>query len=405
MEKKKIKQINNKKKQNQKPQKPPNTERPKKISASKTKNTPESRLSDLENTLDLNIQILKTFYQSPKSVQNNKTINETTIIDSIENLKKSYLKKKALFNQLKEKKSKSLIELQIYAEKKRKIEEMKDLYQDKIQENEEGLNGKEEVIKKVQKRLKEVEVYIHKLTLNMPDKKRQKYYQDFTIADFLDINNDYARQKDLLTKKVEEMKNDLQATIDENKLYKIKNNEEKNKTNDTTEIKIMDTKNVNEEKLKKLTEKYKFKIELANSKINLLKNALEKMNGQFHLFNFNKLIKKINKSINLNNIGKEEDKNFNNNNKFYKKVSITKKNIERDTRQKRLDTEDSFLRPGKNNDDINNRLNSFMDISILNNKDEENLSKEKFGILKSSIWDLSAINAKDISIIEKKDGF
>lgn len=48
---------------------------------------------------------------------------------------------------------------------------MKDVYQDKIGENEEGLNGKDEVIKKVQKRLKEVEVYIHKLTLNMIDKK------------------------------------------------------------------------------------------------------------------------------------------------------------------------------------------------------------------------------------------
>ena len=408
MEKKKIKPM--KKNQNQKPQKAPKSERTKKISTTKTKNTPESRLSDLENTLDLNIQILKTFYQSPKPAQKNKTTNETTIIDSIDNLKKSYLKKKALFNQLKERKSKSLIELQIYAEKKRKIEEMKDLYQDKIQENEEGLNGKEEVIKKVQKRLKEVEVYIHKLTLNMPDKKRQKYYQDFTIVDFLDVNNDYARQKDLLTKKVEEMKNDLQATIDENKLYKIKNNEEKNKTNDTTEIKIIDTKNANEEKLKKLAEKYQFKIELENSRLNLLKNALEKMNQQFHLFKFNKLIKKINKSININanananNIGKEEENKFNNN-KFYKKVNVIKKNNERDSRQKRLDTEDSFLRPGKNNDDVNNRLNSFLDFSVLNNKEEENLSKEKFGILKSSIWDVSAINAKDISFIEKKDGF
>ena len=403
MEKKKNKPI--KKNPNQKPQKAPKTDRPKKISASKAKNTPESRLSDLENTLDLNIQILKTFYQSPKPVQNNKTINETTIIESIDNLKKSYLKKKALFNQLKEKKSRSLIELQIYAEKKRKIEEMKDLYQDKIQENEEGLNGKEEVIKKVQKRLKEVEVYIHKLTLNMPDKKRQKYYQDFNIADFLDVNNDYARQKDLLTKKVEEMKNNLQATIDENKLYKIKNNEEKNKTNDTTEIKIIDTKNANEEKLKKLSEKYEFKIELINSRINLLKNALEKINQQFHLFNLNKLVKKINKSINtnINSIGKEEENKINN--KFYKKVSITKKNNERDTRQKRLDTEDSFLRPGQNNDDLNNRINSFLDFSVLNNKDEENISKEKFGILKGSVWDLSIIGTKDISFIEKKDGF
>ena len=374
----------------------------KKPPSSKPKNTPENRLSDLENTLDLNIQLLKSFYKSSKSVEKLLT-NESTIDDAIDNIKKKYLQKKKLFNQLKEKKSKSLIELQIYAEKKRKIEEMKDLYQDKIQENEEGLNGKEEVIKKVQKRLKEVEVYIHKLTLNMPDKKRQKYYQDFYINDFLDLNNDLARQKDLLSKKVEQMRIDLQATIDENKLYKIKNNEEKNKTNDTTEIKIMDTKNSNEEKLKKLTEKYENKIEFVNSKINLLKNALEKMNQQFHLFNINKIIKKSNKSINLIlNTGKEESKK--NNNNFFKKISVTKKNNERNSGNKYIDTEESINNRGINNDDINNRINSFLDFSVLNNKeDENNISKERFGILKSSIWDVSAINAKDISIIEKKD--
>jgi hypothetical protein len=372
------------------------TSRPKnKITTSKPKNTPENRLSDLENTLDLNIQILKTFYQSSKPVQS--ILTNENIINSIDNVKKKYLKKKELFKLLKEKKSKSLIELQIYAEKKRKLEEMKDLYQDKIEENEDGLNGKEEVIKKVQKRLKEVEVYIHKLTLNMPDKKRQKYYQDFYINDFLEVNNDLARQKDLLTKKVEQMKNELQTTIDENRAYKIKNNEEKNKTNDTTtENKINDSKNINEEKLKKLTKKYENKIELVNSKINLMKNALEKMNEEFHLFNVNKLIKKNNKSINLN-IGKESDNK--NNVKFFKKVSIQKKNIERDSGKKRLPTEEDFNNLG----DMNSRLNSFLDFSVLNNKEEENISKEKFGIIKNSIWDVSVI--KDVSYIEKKDGF
>ena len=376
------------------------TARPKtKTISSKSKNTPENLLSDLENTLDLNIQILKTFYESAKPVQS--IITNENLINSIENLKKQYLKKKVLFKLLKEKKSKSLIELQIYAEKKRKLEEMKDLYQDKIEENEEGLNGKEEVIKKVQKRLKEVEVYIHKLTLNMPDKKRQQYYQEFYINDFLDINNDLARQKDLLTKKVEEMKTDLQATIDENKLYKIKNSEEKNKTNDTTEIKICDSKSINEEKLKKLVEKYENKIELVNSKINLLKNALEKMNQKFHLFNINKLIKKSNKSINLN-VGNEKDNK--NNEKIFRKVSIKKKNIERDSWKKKLDVDNDFNNIGKNIDEMNNRINSFLDFSVLNNKeDENNISKEKFGMLKSSIWDVSAINVKDISIIEKKD--
>ena len=363
------------------------TSRPKnKITTSKPKNTPENRLSDLENTLDLNIQILKTFYQSSKPVQS--ILTNENIINSIDNVKKKYLKKKELFKLLKEKKSKSLIELQIYAEKKRKLEEMKDLYQDKIEENEDGLNGKEEVIKKVQKRLKEVEVYIHKLTLNMPDKKRQKYYQDFYINDFLEVNNDLARQKDLLTKKVEQMKNELQTTIDENRAYKIKNNEEKNKTNDTTtENKINDSKNINEEKLKKLTKKYENKIELVNSKINLMKNALEKMNEEFHLFNINKLIKKNNKSINLN-IGKESDNK--NNVKFFKKVSIQKKNIERDSGKKRLPTEEDFNNLG----DMNSRLNSFLDFSVLNNKEEENISKEKFGIIKNSIWDVSVI--KDV---------
>ena len=374
----------------------------KKSLSSKPKNTPENRLSDLENTLDLNIQILKTFYNSSKSKSVETLLtNESIIKDAIDNIKKKYLQKKQLFNQLKEKKSKSLIELQIYAEKKRKIEEMKDLYQDKIEENEEGLNGKEEMIKKVQKRLKEVEIYIHKLTLNMLDKKRQKYYQDFLINDFLDINNDLARQKDLLSKKVEQMRIDLQATIDENKLYKIKNSEEKNKTNDTTDIKIIDTKNANEEKIKKLTEKYENKIELVNSKINLLKNALEKMNQQFHLFNINKIIKKSNKSLNIY-VGKKEENKINNN--FFKKINVSKKNNERNSGKNRLDTEESINNRGKNNDNINNKINSFLDFSVLNNKeDDNNISKEKFGIIKSSIWDVSAINAKDISIIEKKD--
>ena len=399
MEKKK--KTNKLKKINQKQiQKPIKTERIKKTPMiSKIKNTPENRLSDLENTLDLNIQILKTFYQSSKPVQTLLT-NDTSLIDAIENVKKKYFKKKELFNQLKEKKSKSLIELQIYAEKKRKIEEMKDLYQDKIEENEEGLNSKEEVIKKVQKRLKEVEVYIHKLTLNMIDRKRQKYYQDFYINDFLDINNDLARQKDILSKQIEQIKINYQTTVDENKSYKIKNKEEKNKTNDTTEIKISDSKIVNEEKLKKLAEKYENKIEWVNSKINLLRNALEKMNDQFHLFNINKLIKKSNKSINLN-IGKQDDKI---NNNFYKQIKVGKRNTKRDSDKIRIDTDESFNKGGKNNDDINNRINSFLDFSMLNNKeDENNISKENFGMIKNSIWDLSAINVKDISYIEKKD--
>ena len=415
--------MDKKKKQNKKNEpkkinqnKKPLTQRPKnKMTTNKPKANPESKLSDLENTLDLNIQILKTFYQNSTPVES-LLKNDAVIIEAIDKIKKQYLKKKDLFKQVKEKKSKSLIESQIYTEKKRKLEELKDVYQDKIGENEEGLNSKEEVIKKVQKRLREVEVYIHKLTLNMPDKKRRQYYQSFLINDFLDVNNDLARQKDLMTKKVDSIRSELQATQNENKLYKNKSNEEK--TNYESEIKINESKNTNDEKVKDLSQKYEFKIEIMNSRINLLKNALEKMNEQFHLFDINKLIKRNSQSINLN-IGKEEDNknkiksnNNNNNNikkndnnQFFKKINVKKKNVDRDTSKNKFDIDESLNNTGKfGDDDYNNRLNSFLDLSVLNNKEDElNISKEKFGAVRNSIWDLSAINVQDISYIEKKE--
>ena len=350
----------------------------KKIIPKKIKNTPENRLSDLEKTLDINLQILKSFFSTPlqknnsksksKSNQKQEPPKEQLIITAIENLNKKYAKKKEIFNKVREKKSKSLIELQIYSEKKRKIDELKKLFQEKLEENEEGLYNKEENIKKVEKRLKEVEIYIHKLTINMIDKTRQKYYQNFTIKDFLDINNEVSRRKDLLVKRVDKIKIELNNTLNENKLYKHKNDEDKNEDDDNK----IEEKNKQEDKIKKLTEKYENKIELINSKITLLKNSLEKMNEEFHLFDIKKMIKKNSQSININ--------------LDQKKVKI------KETKKK------------ENNDDFRNGLTSFLDVSIINNKeDENNISKGNFNIMKSSIWDISAINAKDISFIEKKD--
>ena len=60
----------------------------------------------------------------------------------------------------------------------------------------------------------------------MIDKTRQKYYQNFTIKDFLDINNEVSRRKDLLVKRVDKIKIELNNTLNENKLYKLKNDEE-----------------------------------------------------------------------------------------------------------------------------------------------------------------------------------
>lgn len=92
--------MDKKKKQNKKIEpkkinqnKKPLTQRPRsKMTTSKPKATPESKLSDLENTLDLNIQILKTFYQNSTPVQS-LLKNDAAIIEAIDKIKKQYLKK------------------------------------------------------------------------------------------------------------------------------------------------------------------------------------------------------------------------------------------------------------------------------------------------------------------------
>ena len=84
--------------------------------------------------------------------------------------------------------------------------------------------------------------------------------------------------------------------------------------------------------------------------------------------------------------------------------NMKKKDIERDSERKKIDNNDNIKTGKLNDDEINNRINSFLDFSVLNNKEDEiNVSKEKFGIIKNSIWDLSAINVKDISFIDKNE--
>ena len=84
----------------------------KQIKTKKRKNTPENRLSDLGKTLDINIQILKTFFNSPipqiknksksNKINNNKSeiSKEQLILKAIDNINKKYLQKKELFNKL-----------------------------------------------------------------------------------------------------------------------------------------------------------------------------------------------------------------------------------------------------------------------------------------------------------------
>ena len=144
-------------------------------------------------------------------------------------MRNNYHKKKELRKKVKDYKSKILIESQIYSEAKRKNEENAEYYKDQIRDNEDNYYSKEEYIKIFQKKLKEVEIYIHK---NIKDDTQEKYkkYQLWKMIDFLEESDYINKKKEDLKKDINKIIVDIQNVKNENKIFFEENNKvEKNK--------------------------------------------------------------------------------------------------------------------------------------------------------------------------------
>ena len=302
----------------------------------------KSHLSDLKKTFYINIDILKQFLSS------NKNNNKNELIPLLNSLIEKEKKKSKIIDKIKEKKSKILIDNQIITDKKRKIEEKNFFNKNKIKENEERLDNKEEYMKVLHKKMREVEIYIHKNTINLKNFSKKKKYQSFSMLNFVETNNDFVRQKKELNKLIDNTKNNYKNELEENKLIKqeLKNEKEKN----------LIEKNKEEIKIKKISDKYKNKIKLMKLRTNILRNTYNKLNKKIKILKFDEL------NTNIDNNKKDEDIN--------------------DLDQIPLETSI-------------NMKNSFMDFSVLNtqNFDDNNISKFDMGnISKIGIYDISIIN-------------
>ena len=305
-----------------------------------------SQLSDLKKTFVLNIDILKKFITS-----NQNPINiDNQIINLLNSLIERHKTKIKIIEKIREKKSKLLIDNQINSEKKRKSEERRFYLMEKIKDNIERINSKEEYMKVLHKKMREVEIYIHKNTLNIKETERRKKYQTFSMFDFIETNNELTRQKKDLNKQLVQTMNNYNIEFEENKKLK---EEEKNEKEE-------EKKKENEQnKIKNLTEKYKQKIKIMSLRLNLLKNTYKKVNKKI----------KILKIGELNHLDNEEEKNENEQSKI------------------QLDT--------------TNMKNSFMDFSTVLNK---NFEESKFELSKigNNFGNVSNFGIYDISIINYK---
>ena len=310
---------------------------------------------------------------------------DTQITDKLEKIINKLKRKKEIINKIKEKKSKNLIQLQINLENKRKLEETLEKCKESLFDNEDAVNNKDEYVKLFQKKFVEVEIYLKRITAEMADTKKKKYYQNYKMDNFLILNTNLNKKKQKIIESITKYDEDKKNLKIENQNIKKEEINEHNK-DEENEKEIKNEKQNIKKNNKIIEEKYKHMIDSKISEINMLKEILKKeiyIKNEEDNKNEIKIVTPISK---INNITKDK------NQIKFKKVEVKKVKKERNLIE--IHDEEN----GKNKsilpNDMTKRMNSFMDFSIVlndNSKIKDNGNKNI-----SKLWG-------DISVIKKKD--
>ena len=356
-----------------------------KIKVKNPKQIKKQNLYDLEKTLDINIEILKNYFKTTTSAMT--LLNQDTqITEKLEKIINLLKKKKEIINKLKEKKSKNLIQLQINLENKRKLEETFEKYKESLFDNEDAVNNKDEYVKLFQKKFVEVEIYLKRITADMSDAKKKKYYQNYKMDNFLISNTNLNKKKQKIIESITKYDEDKKKMKIENQNIKKDEINEHNK-DEENEKEIRNEKQNLKKNNKLIEEKYKHMIENKISEINRLKEIFKNdFNKKKEEDNKNEII--INSSINkINNIP------YNKNEIKFKKIDVKK--VKRERNMIEINDEDDEKNKSILPEDMTKRMNSFMDFSIVlndNSKIKESVNKNNI----SKLWG-------DVSVIDKKD--
>ena len=347
----------------------------------------KQNLFDLERTLDINIEILKNYFKTTTSTMT--LLNQDQpIMEKLEKIIKTHNKKKEIINKIKEKKSKNLIQQQICMEHKRKLEETIEKYKDSLFDNEDAVNNKDEYVKLFQKKFVEVEIYLKRITTDMQDIRRKKYYQNYKMDNFLILNTNLNKKKQKIIEEISKYDSDKRNLKSENQKIKkeeviehIKDDENENEIkNEQQELKA---------KNELIKETYNVLIKDKIDKINILKQFIENHNKIENMI-MNKNEIKINSENNNININKVSE----NKNPMFKKVNVKKVTSERNKINKNKNDE---IQKSNLPNDMSKRMNSFMDLSIINSQLKTSVIRGPNN--KSILWgDMSAIGKNEDDI-------
>ena len=357
----------------------------------------KNSLYDLQRTLDINIEILKNFFQNTTSAMT--LLNQDKqILDKLDKFLTKYKRKKEIITKIKEIKSKNLIQSQIFFENKRKLQETLNNCKESLMDNEDAVNNKDEYVKLFQKKFVEVEIYLQRITSDMEDLRRKKYYQNYKMDNFTYLNSILCKKKSNLNIEIDKYKIAKQKLKMENKkiLKEEKNiivqekKREKEREKDEEEIK---------RKNEMIEKKYKIYIKAKISKLNILKNFMNNNCNIDKLLNndFKKNRININEIKNSNISNSNEDKNKKKIVMFKKVAPKKNQNGERDINIIREEDEnEKSILPF----DMTKRISSFMDFSTILN--DNSRIKESTNNRQKNV---SRIIWGDVSAIEKNDDF
>ena len=371
---------------------------------SQNKNNPikqkKNNLYDLQRTLDINIEILKTFFKNTTSTMT--LLNQDKIIlDKLDAFIAKYNKKKEIIHKIKEIKSKNLIQMQIFFECKRKLQETLNNCKESLLDNEDAVNNKDEYVKLFQKKFVEVEIYLQRITADMENKQKKKRYQNYKMETFTNLNTTLNKKKETLMEDIEKYKKEKKKLKSENKI--IKKEEKKIMAEETKREEKREKEDQLIKKKNELNEKkYKELIKKKVTKVNLLKNFMNNNCNIDLLINGN--ANNINNKSNYKEKELENDEDIkegeNNKNKInmFKKVEVKKnknnerKYVSKNNIIKEEDENERSLLPF----DMTKRMNSFMDFSAVLN-DNSNIKESVNRKNISKMW------GNDVSAIEKND--
>ena len=234
----------------------------------KNKKDVNNYIYDLDNTLNINLDIIKQF-TLPLKFRNDKITSKIERIIELVKKRKNLKKKK---NDIK---SQILVNHQIVEEYKRRYEENLEIYSKHYKEIYNALEKKVFIIKKYYKKYDEIEEFVQRECKYYP--KWKKIFDDYEISPFL-IENENLKL----------MKKDLEIDINNLNIIIISTTKENNKLKKKNNILNIKKNSSNNNKYEELIEIFQLKCDFEKNKIQKLNRFFNKIKARKILFPINK---------------------------------------------------------------------------------------------------------------------